>query len=69
MKSRRMGWAGYVVRMGEMRNVFRTWIRNNEGKRSLGGPRRRWENNFTRDLAVRGWEVVDRMYLPQDRDR
>jgi len=39
-----------------------------EGKRPLGRPRRRWEDNIRKDLKEIGWEVVDWMHLAQDRD-
>jgi len=39
--SRRMGWAGNVVRMGEGRGVYRVLVGKPEGKRPLGRPRRR----------------------------
>jgi hypothetical protein len=38
IKSRRMRWTGHVARMGETRNAYRG---KPEGKRPLGGPRRR----------------------------
>jgi hypothetical protein len=40
-----------------------------EGKRPLGRPRRRWEDNIRMDLREIGWEVVDWMHLAQDRDQ
>jgi len=46
IKSRRMRWAGHVTRMGERRGVFRVLVWKPEGKRSLGRPRRRWEDNI-----------------------
>ena len=42
VKSRRMRWAGYVVRMGKGRGVHRFLVGKPEGKRPLGRPRRRW---------------------------
>jgi hypothetical protein len=50
IKSRRMRWAGHVVRMRETRNACRILIGKPEGKRSLGRPRRRWEGNVKIDL-------------------
>jgi hypothetical protein len=41
IKSRRMGWAGHVERMGEKRNVYRLLVGKPEGKRPLGRPKRR----------------------------
>jgi hypothetical protein len=40
-----------------------------EGKRLLGRPRRRWENNIRIDLRAVGWEGVDWMHLDQDRSQ
>jgi hypothetical protein len=69
VKTRRMRWAGHVARMGEDRGVHRVSVRKPEGKRPLGRPRRRWEDNIKMDLQ----EVVgghgDWMELAQDRDR
>jgi hypothetical protein len=50
IKSRRMGWAGHVARMGEKRNACRILVRKPEGKRPLGRPRRRWVDNIKMDL-------------------
>ena len=44
-KSRRMSWAGHVARKGDRRGVFRVFVGKPVGKRPLGRPRRRWENN------------------------
>ena len=50
VKSRRMRWAGHVARMGEDRDVHRVLMGKPEGKRPLGRPRRRWEDNIKTDL-------------------
>ena len=50
MKSRRMRWAGHVARMGEMRGVYRVSVGKPEGKRPIGRPKRRWEDNIKMDL-------------------
>ena len=50
IKSRRMRWAGHVAGMGEMRGVYRLLVGKPEGKRPLGRPRRRWEDNIKTDL-------------------
>jgi hypothetical protein len=50
IKSRRMGWAGHVARIGDRRGVFRVLMGKPEGKRPLGRPRHRWENNVKTDL-------------------
>jgi len=41
IKSRRMGWAGHVARMGEERGLYRILVGKTEGRRPLGRPRRR----------------------------
>jgi hypothetical protein len=40
-----------------------------EGKRPLGRPRRRWEDNIKRDLQEVGGDFGDWMEQAQDRDR
>ncbi|KAJ4428654.1 hypothetical protein ANN_25647 [Periplaneta americana] len=50
IKSRRLRWAGHVARMGESRNAYRVLVGRPEGKRPLGRPRRRWEDNIKMDL-------------------
>ena len=54
IKSRRMRWAGHVARMGEGRGVYRVLVGKPEGKRPLGRPRRRWEDNIRMDLQEVG---------------
>jgi hypothetical protein len=51
-----------------MRNVYKMLVRKCEGKRMLGGPRCRWEDNIRMDIRDTGWEGVDWMLLVQDRD-
>jgi hypothetical protein len=46
IKSRRMGWAGYVTRMGERRGVYRFLVRKPKGKRPLGIASLRSEGNI-----------------------
>jgi hypothetical protein len=55
IKSRRMRWAGHVARMGEGRGVYRVLVGRSEGRRPLGRPRRRWEDNIKIDLQEVGW--------------
>ena len=69
VKSRRMRWAGHVARLGEDRGVNRVLVRKPEGKRSLGKPRRRWEDNIKMYLQEVGGGRGDWMELAQDRDR
>jgi len=69
IKSRRMRWAGYVVRMGERRGVYRVLVGKPKGKRPLGRPRFRWEDNIKMDLQEVGCEGMDWIELAQDKDR
>ena len=66
VKSRRMRWAGNLVRMGEGRGVHNVLVGKPEGKRSLGRPRRRWEDNIKMDLQEVGGGG-DWMELAQDK--
>jgi len=50
IKSRRMRWAGHVARIGEGKDVYRVLVGKPEGKRPLGRPRHRWEDNIKMDL-------------------
>jgi len=60
--------AGHVARMREGRGVHRGLVGKPEGKRPLGRPRRRWEDNIKMDLREVG-VVADWMELAQERDR
>jgi hypothetical protein len=69
IKSRRPRWAGHVSHMGESRGAYKVLVGKPEGRRPLGRPRRRWEDNikmFLREVGVRGMDWID---LAQDRDR
>ena len=54
VKSSRMRWAGHVARMGVDRGVYRLLFGKPEGKRPLGRPRRRWEDNIKMDFPKVG---------------
>ncbi|KAJ4425477.1 hypothetical protein ANN_28093 [Periplaneta americana] len=69
LKSRPLRWAGHVARMGESRNAYRVLFGRPEGKRPLGRPRRRWEDNIKMDLREVGYDDRDWINLAQDRDR
>jgi hypothetical protein len=69
IKSRRMRWAGHVARMGEGRGVYRVLVGKPGGKRPLGRPRCRWEDNIKMDLQEEGCGDMDWMELAQDRER
>ena len=65
-----MRWAGHVARMGDMRGIFRVLVGKPEGKRPLGRPRCRWEdNNIKMDLQEVGCGGMDWIELAQYRDR
>jgi hypothetical protein len=49
-----MRWAGNVASMGEKRNAYRILMGKPEGKRPLGRPRCRWEDNIRMDLREIG---------------
>jgi hypothetical protein len=67
IKSRRMRWAGHVALMGEGRGVYRVLDGRPEGKRPLGRPRRRWEDNIKMDLMEIGIDGANWIHLAQDR--
>jgi hypothetical protein len=69
IKSRRMRWAGHVVRMGESRVAYRVLVGKPEGRRPMGRPRLRWEDNIKADLRELGCVYVDWIGLAPDRDR
>ena len=69
IKSRRMRWTGHVARMGEKRDLYRVLVGEPEGKRPLGRPRRRWEDNIKMDLQEVGRGGMEWIELDQDRDR
>jgi hypothetical protein len=55
--------------MGEMSGAYNILVRKNEGRRPLGRPRRRWEDNIKMDLGEIGFGDLDWIRLAQDRDR
>jgi hypothetical protein len=67
IKSRRLGWAGHVVRMEEGRSAFKMLTGTPSGKRPLGRPKRRWEDNIRMDLEDIGIKAGNWVYSAQDR--
>jgi hypothetical protein len=61
IKSRRMRFAGYVARMGEKRNAYRILVGKPEGKKPLGRPGRRRQDNIRMDLREIGLGGMDWM--------
>ena len=45
----------HVALTGERRGVYRVLVEKPEGRRLLGRPRRRWEDNIKMDLQEVGW--------------
>ena len=54
LKSRRLRWTGHVAHMEQSRNAYRVVVGNPEGKRPLGRPRRRREDNILHEFDGRG---------------
>jgi hypothetical protein len=52
-----------------MRNPYTILVGKPEVKRPLRRPRHRWEDNIRMNLRKIGWEGMDWVYLPQDRDQ
>jgi hypothetical protein len=65
-ESRMMRWVEHVVRMGKKRNAYKILVGTPEGKRPLGRPRHRWEDNTKIYLRERGWDAMDWFDLAQD---
>ena len=59
----------HVTHMGGKRGVYRVLMGKPEGKRPLGIPRLRWEDNIKMDLQEVGCVGMDWIELAQDRDR
>jgi hypothetical protein len=67
IKSRRMRWTGHVACMGEGRGVYRALAGRPKGKRPLGRPRCRWEDNIKLDLREIRIEGANWIQLAQDK--
>jgi len=54
-----MRWAGHIARMRERKGVYRVLVGKPEGKRQLGRPRLRWEDNNNMDVQEVGCGCMD----------
>jgi hypothetical protein len=68
IKSSRMRWAGYVVRRVERSGTYRVLVGTPKGKRPIGRPRHRWEDNIKIDLQEMVWGM-DWIDLTETRGR
>jgi len=64
-----MRWAGHVAHMVERRGVYSVLVGKPEGKRPLGRPRLRGEDNIKMDIQEVGCRGKDWIELAEDRDR
>jgi hypothetical protein len=60
---------GHVARIGDRRGLYRVLVGKSEGKRSLGRPTCRWEDNIKMDLQEVGCGGMDWIEVAKDRDR
>jgi hypothetical protein len=68
IKSRKLRWAGHVARVEEGRSAFKILTGKPTGKRALGRPWRRWEDNIRMDLAEIGMNAGNWVHSAQERD-
>jgi hypothetical protein len=69
IKARKMRWVGHVARMGKVRGAYNTLVGKPEGRRPLGNPRRRREDNIKMDFGETVFGDVNWIHLALDRDR
>jgi hypothetical protein len=69
MKSSKMRWRGHVASLGDGRSVYRVLVGRPGGKRPLGRPRRRWEDNIKLDIREIVIDGANWIRLAQDRDQ
>jgi hypothetical protein len=62
-----MRWVGHVARVREGRDVYRVLVGRPEGKRPLGRPRRRWDDNIKMDFRELDVDGANWIRLAQDR--
>jgi hypothetical protein len=64
-----MRWESHVARMGEKRGAYGILVGRPEGRRPVGRPRHRWEDNIKLDLQKVVCGCMDWIELAQDEDR
>jgi hypothetical protein len=64
-----MRWEGNVALVGKTRDAYRVLLGKPDGKRPLGRPRHRWDDNIKMDLQEVEGGGMDWIKLAQDRDR
>ena len=69
IKSRIIRRAGHVALTWERSGMYRVSMGKPEGRKLLGRPRCRWEDNIKMDLQEVGCWGMDWIHLAQDRDR
>jgi hypothetical protein len=69
MTESRIRWAGHVTCIWEKRNAYTVLVRKPGGKRLLGRPRCRWEDNIKMDLREKGWGTMHWIHLAKDTDQ
>jgi hypothetical protein len=67
-KSSRMRWVGHVARTWDRKVASGVWVGIPEGRKPLGKPTRRWEDNVKMGLQEVGWGGNHWIDLAQDRD-
>ena len=68
IKYRRLRWAGHLATMEEGRSAFKILTGKPTGKRPLGRPRSRWEDNIRMDLEEIGSNAGNWVDSAQDRN-
>jgi len=64
-----MRWAERVARKGFTRGAYRVLMGRSEGKRPLGRPTHRFEDNIKTDIQEVGWEGMDLVDRAQDKGK
>ena len=68
IKFRRLRWAGHVARKEEDRSAFKILNGKPTGKRPLGRPKGRWEDNIIIDLKEIGINARNLVHSAQDKE-